>query len=128
MAEKNIRTGEELIQYIRELIFRRNIPIGELEKKAGIATGYISRITKEKISPNVSLVLNILNALEIDILLVDESSNDDKVYSILKTKCLEEDSTLTDRKLLYLISTIVKKKDLTVSDKKRICKILEAFL
>ncbi len=128
MAEKNIRTGEELIQYIRELILRRNISIGELEEKVGISHGYISRITQENISPNVSLVLDILSALEIDILLIDESSNNDKLCSILKAKCLEEDSTIIDNKLIYLIAKVVKKKDLTVSDKKRICKILEAFL
>ena len=127
MAEKIVRTGEEIVQYILDTAEKKKIPISTLSKMSNISVGCISRWNQA--DPRTSKVLATLSSLEVGVMLIDTSSELDRVFSAFDSEYLKELGKISiDAKILYVITKILKEPNLTVSDKERLCKVLESFI
>lgn len=59
---------ELMLKNINYLIDSRNLKVGELENRAGVSVGYISRITKdENAKPGIDFIVNIAKELKISV-------------------------------------------------------------
>ena len=79
MAEKNIHSVDEALQFISQIMETEKIPIARTEEALGFSSGLISRWKKTKTGPALLTFLDLCNFLNIEIVFrknsVSESPN-----------------------------------------------------
>lgn len=126
MIEREIRDNKEIIDFIYDLIEKKELRIQELEEKSGISLGCISRWKKRV--PRFDSMLLVLSELNAKVILrVDdfEENSGDNERKI-------QDDDVEEQDLLDILIYHTLKKALrncsSLSDKEKLYKILQAFL
>ena len=119
MVEREIRTKEELLEFLYELKEAEHINVFDLEERSGIGHGIISRWKRH--APNFISVLKVLSTLDAKMVICTDHL-EEKWPENKKTAMLE-----LDRMILGTAKEALKKCN-SLSDKKRLYKVLQAFL
>lgn len=122
MAEIELRSKEDFLDFIQEVCKSRGIKTMQLEEGAGISQGIISRWKKSEYMPSLYNVLNVLQFLDVKIILRTNEPEDNSSVEEENNPILDEDT--------LLISVMVKilKGEIASSDKEKLYKILQVFV
>ncbi len=121
MVERELRSKENFLNFIEETCEAKGIQITELERRAGISLGLISR-WKHKGSPYLANVLKLLQLLDVKLILRTDEPEDNSGMKEENKQILDED--------VLLIALVIKilKGNIDSSEKQKLCRILEVFV
>ena len=121
MAERELRSKDDLLNLIEGICKSKRIQITQLERETGLSQGLISR-WRNDYNPKLTNVLNVLQFLDVKILLCTDEPEDNSGVEEEKNPILDEDT--------LIISMLVKilKGEITSSDKEKLYKILQVFV